>query len=167
MRILIHDASVLIDLILVDLLDSALSLPYGMETTDLVKREIHRAGQEDVLVGMVVARKLEVLRSSNEEIAAIAELHSLIPALSLADCSVLFHAAAKGAVVLSGDALLRRTAKERSLNVHGTLWIMTELVARGLVAAPDAAMILERLMGINRRLPLSECRKLLTLWRSW
>jgi predicted nucleic acid-binding protein len=165
MRILIHDASVLIDLIAVDLLDSALTLPYVMETTDLVKREILRAGQEDVLARMVEARKLDVIRSSNEEIGVISELHSLIPALSLADCSVLFHAAAKGAVVLSGDALLRRTAKERSLTVHGTLWIFTELVGHGLVSAPDAALILERLMGINRRLPVPECRKLLTLWR--
>lgn len=166
MRILIHDASVLIDLISVDLLDSALRLPYVMETTDLVKREILRAGQEDVLARMAAARKLKVLRSSDEEIIAIAELHSLIPALSIADCSVLFHAAAKGAVVLSGDALLRRTAKERSLTVHGTLWIMSELVTNKLVEGADAALILERLMGINRRLPLSECRKLLTLWRS-
>lgn len=166
MRILIHDASVLIDLISVDLLDLALTLPYGMETTDLVKREILRAGQEAVLDRVVAAHKLDVIRSSNDEIAAIAELHALIPALSLADCSVLFHAAAKGAVVLSGDALLRRTAKERSLTVHGTLWIMSELVTNKLVAGGDAALILERLMEINRRLPLSECRKLLTLWRS-
>ncbi len=166
MRILIHDASVLIDLISVGLLEPALSLPYGMETTDLVKLEIVRSGQEAVLDRVVAARSLDVIHSSNEEIGAIAELHALIPALSLADCSVLFHAAAKGAVVLSGDTLLRRTAKERSLTVHGTLWIMSELVTNGLVAGVDAALTLERLMEINRRLPFSECRKLLTHWRN-
>ncbi|AEJ20211.1 PIN domain-containing protein [Gracilinema caldarium] len=166
MRILIHDASVLIDLIAVDILETALSLPYKMETTDLVETEIFRGGQKDILARMVAARKLEVIRSTKEEISGIAELYNLTPALSLADCSVLFHAVAKGAVVLSGDARLRRIAKERSLSVHGTLWILSELVDNGLLVRAEATEILERLMKINPRLPLSECRELLALWKN-
>jgi hypothetical protein len=166
MRILIHDASVLIDLISVDLLDSALTLPYEMETTDLVRHEIVYDGQEDVLVKMVEAKKLQVIRSSKEDIFRMAEIHYRNPALSLADCSVLFHAAAKDAVVLSGDARLRRTAEERSLTVHGTLWVMSELVANEIMTGADAALVLERLMEMNRRLPIAECRKFLANWRS-
>ena len=40
MRLLIHDANILIDLIDLGLLDRALSLPYTMETTDLVRLEV-------------------------------------------------------------------------------------------------------------------------------
>ena len=166
MRILIHDASVLIDLIAVDILETALALPYEMETTDFVSREILRRGQENVLARMVTTRKLKVIRSTKEEISGIAELNNLNPALSFADCSVLFHAVVKGAVVLSGDARLRRIAKERSLSVHGTLWILSELVDNGLLVRAEATQILERLMKINPRLPLSECRELLALWKN-
>jgi len=165
MRILIHDASVLIDLIAVDLLEVALTLPYGMETTDLVKNEILRARQGEVLDRVVASRQLDIIRSSIEEIDAIAHLQASIPALSLADCSVIFHATAKGAVVLSGDGLLRRTAQVRSLTVHGTLWILSELVTQNYVNEIDAAAALERLMEINRRLPRTECLKLLSHWR--
>jgi len=35
-RILLHDASILLDLLSVDLLELALELPFTMETTDLV-----------------------------------------------------------------------------------------------------------------------------------
>ncbi len=166
MRILIHDASVLIDLIAVDLLDTALSLPYVMETTDFVKREILLARQADVLDRVVAAQRVAVLRSSADELAAIAELHSRIPSLSLADCSVLFHATTKGAVVLSGDSRLRHAAKEHSLTVCGTLWIFDQLVAHGSLSGSDATAILERLMKINIRLPRSECQKLIASWQN-
>lgn len=116
MRILIHDASVLIDIIAVDLLETALSLPYGMETTDLVRSEILRAGQQEVLDRVAMARSLDLIRSSIDEIGSIAELLTSTPALFLADCSVLFHATAKRAVVLSGNALLSL----RSIPVTGT-----------------------------------------------
>lgn len=166
MLILIHDASVLIDLIAVDLLDTALSLPYVMETTDLVKSEIIRARQAEVLDRVVAAQKVEVLRSTVDELASIAELHSRIPALSLADCSVLFHASARGAVVLSGDSRLRQAAKDHSLTVCGTLWIFVELVANGFLSGVDAAATLERLMKRNLRLPRSECQRLIASWRN-
>jgi predicted nucleic acid-binding protein len=166
MLILIHDASVLIDLIAVDLLDAALSLPYVMETTDLVKSVIIRARQAEVLDRVIAAQKVEVLRSTVDELASIAELHSRIPALSLADCSVLFHASARGAVVLSGDSRLRQAAKDHSLTVCGTLWIFIELVAHGFLSGVDAAAVLERLMTVNLRLPRSECQKLITSWRN-
>jgi hypothetical protein len=81
MRILIHDASVLIDLIAVDILETALALPYEMETTDFVSREILRRGQKDILARIVAVRKLEVIHSTNEEISGITELYNLHPAL--------------------------------------------------------------------------------------
>ena len=40
MRLLIHDANVLIDLLDIGLLDEAMALPCVMETTDLVQHEI-------------------------------------------------------------------------------------------------------------------------------
>jgi len=81
MRILIHDASVLIDLMAVDILETALSLPYKMETTDLVESEIVRGEQKDILARIVAVRKLEVIHSTNEEISGITELFNLHPAL--------------------------------------------------------------------------------------
>jgi len=147
MRILLHDASVLIDLMTVDILETALTLPYKMETTDLVKREILRGGQKDILARIVAARKIEVIRSTKEEISGIAELNNLNPALSFADSSVLFHAVAKGSVVLSDDARLRRIAKERALTVHGTLWIISELRLSDNSVSYQIALVFSRILA--------------------
>ncbi|MEI6387767.1 MAG: hypothetical protein WCQ50_14105, partial [Spirochaetota bacterium] len=53
MRLLIHDANVLIDLIDLGLLDRALTLPCAMETTDLVRLEVQTPDQEQVLSGCI------------------------------------------------------------------------------------------------------------------
>jgi hypothetical protein len=49
MRFLIHDASVLIDLINGKLLERTLDLLYTMATTDFVQYEIHDLHQRDIV----------------------------------------------------------------------------------------------------------------------
>ena len=45
------------------------------------------------------------------------------------DCSVLFLAVKLDAMLISGDKALRNAGKARQVEVHGTLWIMDQLVA--------------------------------------
>lgn len=49
MKLLLHDANVLIDLITVGLLDITFNLPYVMETTDFVVRDIVPQDQRDAI----------------------------------------------------------------------------------------------------------------------
>jgi predicted nucleic acid-binding protein len=165
MRLLIHDANVLIDLLDIGLLEEAMTLPYVMETTDLIKHEVVDVEQAHALSECISKRLLVVLSSSIEEMLKIAEMQNASPQLTLADCSVVFHAQNRDGVVLSGDGRLRKEAERQKLEVHSTPWLLSLLVDEGSMAPATAVERLELLMDINRRLPQRECRKLIDAWK--
>jgi len=165
MRLLIHDANVLIDLLDIGLLSEAMALPCVMETTDLVQHEIIDAEQTRALSECISKRLLAVLSSSIEQMSKITEMQSTSPQLTLADCSVVFHAQVRKGIVLSGDGRLRKEADRRRLEVHSTPWLLNLMVAEKSLPPRAAIEKLERLMGINRRLPHRECLKLIEAWK--
>jgi rRNA-processing protein FCF1 len=120
MTLLIHDANVLIDLIGIDLLDLALDLPFSMATTDLVRREIEDPKQARALGVCIKKRKIAVIASTILEMSAISDCMNTLPSLSLADSSVLYHAAETKGIVITGDGRLRKAAAARHIAVYGT-----------------------------------------------
>ncbi len=72
--------------------------------------------------------------------------------LSLADCSVLYHAAELKGIVISGDGKLRKEAAAQYVEVHGTPWILSQLVRTTDISPSIAIEKMERLIAIN---PLS------------
>jgi len=165
MTLLIHDANVLIDLIGIDLLDFALDLPFRMATTDLVLREIEDPKQARALAACIKKRKISVIASTIQELNAISDCMNAMPSLSLADSSVLYHAADTKGIVITGDGQLRKAAAARHLEVHGTPWILTQLVATKGIDPSRAIEKMDLLLEINPRLPHKECRKLQDVWR--
>ena len=164
MRLLIHDASVLVDLAEYGLLEKALDLPYKMETTDFVQHEIQEPEQAKHLAECIGRGAISIIKSTFEQIAEIAFLFSQSPSLSMPDCSVLFHAQNRKGIVLTGDSRLRKEARTKGLEVHGTLWILDLLVAQQLIDAVEAKEKLEFLIKSNPRLPKTKCSKLIESW---
>ncbi len=167
MRLLIHDANVLIDLLDLGLLDRALDLPYSMETTDLVRLEVQAPVQERALATCIADGKLSIIASTAQQVLGIHSIHLERPRLSLADCSVVFHALDRDGIVLSGDGRLRGEAETMRLEVHGTPWMLEQMVDYQVLDATDAIEKLEYLMGINKRLPRKECMRLMEAWRQF
>jgi predicted nucleic acid-binding protein len=165
MRLIIHDANILIDLLDLGLLDRALSLPYLMETTDLVRCEVQASYQERALTACIEDGKLSVIASTAQQILAIHSLYVEHSRLSLADCSVIFHALDRRGIILSGDRRLRNEAATMRIEVHGTPWILDQMVKHGILDPKDAIEKLELLMCINKRLPHKECVKKIDVWR--
>lgn len=165
MTLLIHDANVLIDLISIDLLDFALELPFNMATTDLVYREIEDPKQARALASCIKKGKIAVIASTILEMSAITDYMAALPSLSLADSSVLYHAAEKKGIVITGDGQLRKAAMARHITVHGTPWILSQLVAAKSIDPSRAIEKMDSLLEINPRLPHKECRKLQDAWR--
>jgi len=165
MRLLIHDANVLIDLLDINLLDEAMALPCTMETTDLVQHEVVESEQAQALSSCIDRRLLTVLSSSIEQLAAIRKIQHENPRLTLADCSVVFHARERHGIVLSGDGLVRKEAERQQLEVHSTPWLFSRMVAESNIDMGTAVEKLEILMSINKRLPHRECLKLIESWR--
>ena len=68
-------------------------------------------------------------------------------------------------MLISGDKPLRKAGKARQVEVHGTLWIMDQLVAGKVMTGDIAAAKLEHLLSLERYLPAEECQIRLKKWR--
>jgi hypothetical protein len=82
------------------------------------------------------------------------------PGLSDADTLGLYYALTFGRVLLAGDRKLRRSAEAIKVDVHGSLWLIEELHARGLVPPVELMRWLDEWPRLGRRLPAREAARL-------
>lgn len=167
MKIIVHDASVLIDLSECDILDLWFSLGYKTLTTSLILHEVNRKNQKSKLQRFVDNGSLIVESIGATAMTQLVFLHAeLSPRNSLEDTSALFIASSQGAILLTGDNDLRKRAESRGIEVHGLLWVFDMLVSRGAILADVAADRLEKLIASETcRLPKQECRQRIKKWR--
>ena len=155
------DASVLIDLDDGGLLPSLRHLPFRLIVPDVVAEEYEQPGSQDLRAcGFAVE---ELSASDVAEIEALAGQHSR--ALSLMDLSVLVLAKRLDALLLTGEKPLRQAASQHKVRVHGTLWVLDEMVNRRLVSPSRATEALGRMLAAGSRMPKDECQKRLARWR--
>lgn len=67
--------------------------------------------------------------------------------------------------MLTGDNNLRKTAEKNGLTVKGILYIFDELLAQDIISKQIAHDKLTLLMTINTRLPQTEGKARLELWK--
>jgi len=165
MKIAINDASILIDLSTINLLDPFLKLPFEMMTTDFIIEEIKDPRISEEVQACIKQKRLTVISSTLEEMNTIQEIAYRLPSLSYADCSVYFHSRRLNAILLTGDNRVRKEAISSGLEVHGILWVFDKLVAEMVITKRVAFNKLSELMIINTRLPRKECQKRLKKWK--
>jgi len=68
-------------------------------------------------------------------------------------------------MLVTGDHALRRLAGEAAIPVHGTLWLLDEMVRLAILAEGEAAAALQTMLDNNCRLPLEECEARLRRWK--
>ncbi len=161
MTIVVHDAAVLIDLLECNLEENCCSLGFHLITTSLVWREINGRHQKTRLRTFVDRGALMIEAASAETIAEIVQpREETSTGISMEDASVLLLSLRREAILISGDALLRRHAESLGVEVHGILWVLETLIDRGSIGPRVAANRLERLLekGVSR-LPKEECKK--------
>jgi predicted nucleic acid-binding protein len=160
MRIIIHDASVLIDLVSMEVLNEALSLPYEMAVPDLVVHEITNPKQREALLACLQDGHINELPLTGDEIVEAALMMNEWSGLSIADCSVILKARQMEGMILSADMALRKKASALGFEVHGSLWLVERLHADGTISAQEACDALTALEGTNSRIPRNECMAL-------
>jgi len=169
MRIAVKDANVFIDLESMGILDLWFQLGHKTITSSFVVVELENGGHANALASINDGQVFEAV-ISNEEMEEFEKLQQACAPLGLGmtDVSVLFLAIREDAMLLSGDKPLRQQAKLRMVEVHGTLWIMDQLVDSGLLAKKVAAQRLKSLLlqtGREQRyLPKSDCHARITRW---
>lgn len=124
--VVVNDASCLIDLRKARLLHLLVRLPYRLVIPLPVRESelIRFTPQEWAVLDSGIA----IHDLPPEQVLEAFQVKAAFPRLSANDCFCLvttrFH---DGAILLTGDALLRGVAVEDGRNVHGVLWVVDEL----------------------------------------
>ena len=164
MRIAVQDANILIDMMEGGFCDLWFALGIETHTTDHIIAEITEPCQAVQIETLVSSGKLGVDSFNVKEMGEVVSLRMGNEDLTIQDCSVLKLAEQLDAMLLTGDKDLRRFAKTRRTEVHGTLWILDQLIDKQLLAPQQAAQKLQELLNTKRRLPKHECQKRLSDW---
>ena len=168
MKVIVHDASVLIDLATADLLEPWFGLGFETVIPSLVWREINRKHQKEKIQPYVDKRQLVIVPLGAEVFTEVVMLRSGLPdEISIPDASALFVAISRKAILLTGEKTLRLNAEKRGVEVHGLLWVFDVLIERGKILASIAADRLEHLAALRTsRLPKEDCDERIRKWRS-
>jgi predicted nucleic acid-binding protein len=163
MKIVVQDASTLLNLLKSGLLRSAAkALGLHILTTDLVAEEIQEPRAE--FDQAVVAGQVEIRDCTAAELQEIVEEQRGARELSLPDVSVITLARKTGCPLFSSDGPVRAYARKYELVVRGELWILDALVECGHLTPKQAAGKLQNMLALKARLPPEEVEIRMTAW---
>lgn len=166
MKIAINDTNILIDLIRIDLIYELFSLDFEFITSDLIVAEFEVEEQRKIINELINQNKLQVYKFDFNELLAIQGIkNKSSKKLSFEDCSVLYLAIKKNAILLTGDNLLRKNATNAGIKVNGILFVLDNLLENKIITAKLAFNKLTNLIALNTRLPKAECKIRLDTWR--
>ena len=163
MKVAVKDANILIDLIESDLLGLWFKLEIETYVSDLVQLEIVEPEQKKVFDSFVDAGLITIESLTAGELKSASDKRDAHN-ISIEDASALIIALKKEAVLLSGDARLRRTAEEEGVDVYGIIWIFDRLIAEALLHPKDAASKLKSLLDDGSFLPKAVCERRIYDW---
>lgn len=144
---LICDANILIDLEIAGLAERTLGL-FSCAVPDLLfYQELAERH------GYLLHSGLELKELDPLQIARLMELVRKYPRPGRIDLATLVLAEAQGCPLLTGDASLRAAAAIENVEVHGTLWLVEQLVTRGGLSVTGAIAAYAELRSAGRRLP--------------
>lgn len=150
MDVLVSDTSVVIDLERAQLIEQIFALPFRFVVPDaLYEKEIKDYGGERLMALGLVVRSL-----TGEQVTEAQRLRSLERRISIHDSFALSLAKAEAAILLAGDAALRRLAEAEEVRCHGVLWVFDQLEEHRVVGASVLLEALTRVVEHPRcRLP--------------
>lgn len=163
--IVVSDTNVFIDLISVGLQDQFFFLPMEVHTTDMVVFEVRREGQNEIMASLIKKGYLKVKTHTPEEMQPFFNAEHQKYDLSPADYSVLTYSKNNNYILLTGDGNLRKVAISEGVEVHGSIYVITQMVEHNILTAVQGAEKLEKLKNNNQRLPKAKIDNLIRLWR--
>ncbi len=95
----------------------------------------------------------------------VEDLSKKYSAPSRNDLFALAIAKSRGLTLLSADKALTNAARKEKVLVHGTLWVLDQLVSESIIAGSIAADALDKIRDAGAWLPSRECADRLKRWR--
>jgi predicted nucleic acid-binding protein len=101
---------------------------------------------------------------SGEKFTEIGIIRRQNPGLSIVDISSVLLARDTNSCLLSGDKALVTYAKRFSIPVHGVIWILDELLVKGIIISSEACNALKAILANGARLPQGIVNQKLKSW---
>ncbi|MDI6699569.1 MAG: hypothetical protein QME85_11655 [Candidatus Saccharicenans sp.] len=115
-------------------------------------------------INTLISPGLQIIELDRQDIKRIIMRGEKYPALTVSDRAHLVLSKRKSAVLITGDRHLRQAAENEGITVHGTLWLIDELVSRCLLTPKRAAEAMQEMINKGSYLPAAECQKRIKLW---
>jgi predicted nucleic acid-binding protein len=161
MKLIITDVSVLFDLFHIKVLPEFFALDIEICTTIFVYNEIVQQEQIQEFEIFKSTQKLTVLDLLPEEEEQVLNFKLKRNLKSISDKTMLWKAIQLKCPLLTCDDKLRKEAIDNGIEVHGSIWVITELTKQKIINNLKAIELLEQLKKVNTRLPLDEIDKII------
>ena len=162
LQLYVTDSNVWVDLHLGRLVEKAFLMPIRFAAPDVIIEELVRPLGADL-----VACGLRVEELSGEQVLKVADLAARYLRPSRQDLFALVLAETLGATLLTGDGALREAAREMGVEVHGTIWLLDQMMAHGIIDGQKRAQALRLMIDSGSRLPKDEVESRLDEDRNW
>lgn len=159
MKVVITDVSVFFDLYQLQVLPEFFALELEIHTTNFVYNEIINSEQKAEFELFVRSKKLHIIKITAEEEHEIHLLQLKRANRSFPDKTVLWKALQLKCALLTCDHKLKTEALSQGLEVHGSIWVLKELVEHNIISKVKCIELLEMMKLVNDRLPLDEIEK--------
>ncbi len=156
---LVLDTSVIIDLQRGGIVKELFALSYEFVSPDVIIAELGEPDGTDL-----ENLGLKSAEFTSEQVREVLELTPHHPHISARDIFALLLASHGGLPLLTGDRSLRNLAGKHRVPVHGTLWILDEMVKQSVLTKGQAVHALRQILLQGGRLPAEECEKRLRTW---
>ena len=159
MLLLISDTNILIDVEDGNLTPLIFRLPYEITVPDvLFELELKEQHSHLLQAG------LKIKSLTAEFVQRTEILSAKYPGPSLMDQYTLALALQEKSPLLTGDKDLRSAAKAEGVEVHGTLWIVEELLKAKIIEQSQARNSFDSMKSKGSRLPWIDVENLLEKW---
>lgn len=160
----VQDANILIDCAQIGILGMVMELPYEFCTSDLIVAELTDLRSLEAVHHCIKSNTLHVRSFTADDLMELEQMTIDHTSLSLEDCSAWKLARDEAAMLLTGDGALRKKVSATGIEVHGSLWVLEELVEHKIIDPITACTKLQELQLLNLRLPESAIQKLKERW---
>lgn len=154
------DTNIWIDFQLID----RLQLPFRLAHVYCMSADTMREELTDppALCNTLCALGLRLLEIDQTELEMVIDFGALYPKLSTYDRIALAIAKCRGYILLTGDRPLRTAAMAQQVEVHGTLWVVDELLQANCITQREYIAVLQSFLDDTSgkiRLPMAEIHR--------
>ena len=165
MKVAITDVSVLFDLFNVGVLSEFFGLDIEIYTTDFIYNEILQSDEKNEFELFVGSGQLKILVVEDTEQETISNLELTYQIDQLRIKQHLYKAMQMECILLTCDDKLKKEAIKQKLEVHGSIWIIDQLVENDKIDTKRAIEVIVSLKTTNAWLPVDELDRRLNKYK--